>query len=109
MRHKLESPPSPAESMESSHITALLPLTQSPHFLMLSKPRVGADDLFKVSGPDGRLKCVRGERDERGGGGSHIFSRLFRTLHSRGRPPVRELYSRSLVCRRRETIEPRYQ
>ena len=35
---------------------------------MLSKPRVGAADLFKASGPDGRMRCVRGERIQKGRG-----------------------------------------
>ena len=82
---------------------------------MLSKARVGAADLFKAD--PGRLKCVRGKRDERGKGGSHIASRLSRALHSRGRAPVIELPRRPLVCRggagRRGRggggIEPRYQ
>ena len=69
---------------------ALLPLTQYPHSLMLSKPRVGAADLFKASGPDW-LKCVRGERVQGKEGGSHIAARLFRALHSLGSVPVREL------------------
>ena len=65
---------------------------------MLSKPRVGTADSFKASGPDW-LKCVRGERIQKGRGGSHIFSRLSRALHSLGRLPVRELSLIYLVVR----------
>ena len=43
---------------------------------MLSKPRVGAADLFKASGPDW-LRCVRGEREEKGERGlSHVLKAL---------------------------------
>ena len=80
----LESPIAKSKGMGSSHITALLP---SPHPRdVLEAPRPishfqGRGVLIGCNASEGR-----GSKSKEGG--SHIFSRLSRALHSRGSVPV---------------------
>ena len=79
----LESSIAKSEAMGSLISRHCFPV---PIPVMLLKPQ-GPSAIFNRQSGLGRLQCVRGERVQGKEGGSHIFSRLFRALHSRGRLP----------------------